>query len=354
MENLVDIFSGDAFTTQKLTAAIEKVPNQYGRVNELGLFGDEGVDTTSVIIEMENNVLNLIPSSPRGSAAPKNKSGKREAKSFIIPRLALDDMIYPSDVQNVRAFGTTQMQTAAEVTGKKIVSLSRKHDITNEYLKCGALHGVVKDADGSTLLNLFTSFGVTQKEVNFNLTDDAQKLQGKVRDVTGHIEDNLMGDTMRHVHALCSPEWFASFIEHPKVQESYQYYMSIQATAAAAQNGPSANPLRDDVSKGFWWQGVFWEEYRGKAPVIGSNGQPTVRNFIEANSVRFFPVGTTETFFNYNAPADWMETVNTVGMPKYAKVVPEAGNRWVEVLSQSNPLPLCVRPAVLVKGKKSA
>jgi hypothetical protein len=48
-----------------------------------------------------------------------------------------------------------------------------------------------------------------------------------------------------------------------------------------------------------------------------------------------------------------METVNTVGLAKYAKVVPEAGGRWVEVLSQSCLLPLCTRPAVLVKGVKA-
>lgn len=352
--NLVDIFSADAFSVQNLSTAITNIPNQYGRVNELGVFNDEGIDTTAVIIEFDNQVLSLIPQSPRGTAAPKSKNGKRTAKSFLTPRLALDDVILPSDIQNKRAFGSNQLDTVSNEVAKKLATLSRKHDITNEYLKCGALHGVVKDADGSELLNLYDEFEIEEKAVGFNLASDSATLIGKVRDVTGHIEDNLMGDTMKHVHALCSPGWFADFITHKAVREAYQFYMAMQATAMAQGNGPSANPLRDDVSKGFVWQGVFWEEYRGKAPVIGSDGEATVRDFIEADTVRFFPAGTSETFFSYNAPADWMETVNFIGQPKYAKVVPDLGGRHVEVLSQSCPLPLCTRPGVLVKGTKSA
>jgi hypothetical protein len=66
------------------------------------------------------------------------------------------------------------------------------------------------------------------------------------------------------------------------------------------------------------------------------------------------PIGTQETFRGYNAPADWMETVNTVGLPKYSKVVPEQGGRYVEILSESNPLPLCLRPKVLIKGARAS
>jgi len=65
-------------------------------------------------------------------------------------------------------------------------------------------------------------------------------------------------------------------------------------------------------------------------------------------------MGTQDTFRSYFAPADWMETVNTVGLSKYAKVLPDRGGRWVELLSESNPLPLCLRPKVLVKGARTS
>lgn len=347
MDHLADIFSGDAFSALSLSTAINLVPNQYGRVNELGIFSSEGVDTTMVGIEFEKGVLNLIPSTKRGTPAPKNKSGKREIKPFVIPHLPLDDMIYPSDIQNVKAFGANNLKTPESETAKRLESMARKHDITHEYLRCGALNGLIKDADGTTLFNLFTEFGVTEKVVDFQLDQEATDVAAKCREVSGYIEDNLEGDTMIRVHALCSPEFFNALISHKSVKEAYVNFQGIAGAAAAIAN---QNPLRNDVRKGFQFQDIFFEEYRGKSNFLKKNGGTESRPFIPANDARFFPIGTTETFKQFNAPADWMETVNTIGQPKYAKVVPERGGRYVEVLSESNPLPLCLRPAVLVKG----
>lgn len=353
MDNLVDIFSGDAFSSLSLSTAINLVPNQYGRVNELGLFRDEGVPTTAVLLEFDKGIVNLISSTERGSAAQKNKTGKRFAKSFLIPRMGLDDMIYPSDIQNVRAFGSLNLETVEGVVNKKLITLSRKHDITNEYLKCGALAGQVTDPDGRVLVDLFSEFDVVQKVVDFALTDSEEAISGKAEEVIGHIEDSLMGDTMSHTHALCSPGFFTALVNHKRIREAYNLYMNQQAAVSAALAATSASPIRDDVRKGFFWKGIFWEEYRGKAPFLQADGTTVMRDFVEADSARFFPVGTNDTFQSFNAPADWMETVNTKGLPKYAKVVPENGGRYVEILTESNPLPLCTRPAVLVKGTKT-
>lgn len=344
--NIVDLFSGDAFSVLSLSTAINLVPNQYGRVNALGIFASESTDTTIVAIELENGVLNLIPSTKRGTPNPVNKKGKRELKPFVVPHLGLDDKLYPSDIQNVRAFGGLSLKTVEGEVNKRLMAMARKHDITLEYLKCGALTGVIKDADGTTLFNLFDEFDVTQKSVDFDLSNDSSDVSGHAREVSAHIEDNLMGDSMTHVHALCSPGFFAEFIAHDAVREAYLSAQSVQTISRNAEK----NPLRDNVSKGFWFQDIFWEEYRGQAPVIDNDGAATTRHFIPANSARFFPMGTSETFKVYNAPADWMETANTPGLPKYGKVVPEGGGRYAEILTESNPLPLCLRPAILVEG----
>jgi hypothetical protein len=345
MDTLVDIFSGDAFSVRTLTDAINLVPIQYGRVNQLGLFQEKGVATTLVEIEFNNNVLNLIQSSARGTAAPKNKTGKRTAKPLSIPRIALDDFILPQDIQNVRQFGSMSLQTPSTVINDRLVSLARKHDITNEHLKCSALAGIILDADGSTLLNLFTEFNVSEVTVDFALDDTDTDVLEKCLEVTGNIEDQLAGDVMSGVHALWAPDAFADFIGHDSVKAAYANYMNMVNTTAGYA-AATANPLRDDVRKGFYFGGIVHEEYRGKATDAAGN----VRKFIADGTARFFPMGTSDTFRHYNAPADWMETVNTIGAPRYAKVLPDLGGRHVEILTQSNPLPLCVKPKLLVKG----
>ena len=75
--------------------------------------------------------------------------------------------------------------------------------------------------------------------------------------------------------------------------------------------------------------------------------------FIPEDAALFFPVGTQDSLVEYVAPADFIETVNTMGLPLYAKqAVDEKYQRFVSIHTQSNHLPLCHRPALLVKGTK--
>ena len=51
----------------------------------------------------------------------------------------------------------------------------------------------------------------------------------------------------------------------------------------------------------------------------------------------------------YFSPADFNETVNTLGQPVYAKQEPRKFERGTDLHTQNNPLPMCHRPGVLVK-----
>jgi hypothetical protein len=68
-----------------------------------------------------------------------------------------------------------------------------------------------------------------------------------------------------------------------------------------------------------------------------------------SNSSTSFPMGTVDTFSTYFAPADFNETVNTLGQALYAKQEPRKFDRGTDLHTQSNPLPMCHRPGVLVK-----
>ena len=48
-------------------------------------------------------------------------------------------------------------------------------------------------------------------------------------------------------------------------------------------------------------------------------------------------------------PADYMETVNTMGLPYYASQVPMDHHKGVNLEAQSNPLNLCTRPRAIIK-----
>lgn len=337
-ENILDVFHDDAFGMIELTRSINVVPNAYGRLQELNLFPGQGVATVTVSIEFENGVLNLLPSRPRGSPSTVGRDSKRNLRSFTIPHIPHDDVVKASDVQGVRAFGSgSRFEAVQTVVNRKLLTMRRKHAITLEYLRVGAMKGQILDADGSLIYNLFNEFGIAEKVVDFDF-GGTPNVEHSCREVTRWMEDNLLGDVMTGVHGLVSPEFFDSLTADAQVRDSYKYWQS------------QANLLQKDPRKGFTHQGITFEEYRGTASYVNPDGSVTNRRFIPAGEARFFPEGTNESFGTYFAPADFIETVNTEGMEVYAKQAIEKFGRWVDIHTQSNPLPLCMRPALLVRG----
>jgi hypothetical protein len=332
---ILDIANNDAFGVVALTDSINLVPNVYGRLQQLGVFPFKGVTTPQVAVEINNGVLSLIPAQPRGGPANQNQSGNRNLRFFNIPHLPLEDIITVEDLEKVRAFGTADREAGiAQLLASRQEEMALKHFITLEYLRMGALKGKVLDATGAVILDLFAEFGITPTVVDFALNDPETDVDAKIRQVNRHITKELKGDTKTYVHALCSPEFFDDLTHHPSVREAYLNYQE-------------ANPLREDLSAGWKHQSVFWEEYPGEA--VAPDG--TVHKFIPSGSVQFFPMGTTQTMRTYGAPANFIETVGTEGLPLYSKLFPDSKlNQYLGLHTQSNPLPICLRPAVLVTG----
>jgi len=59
-------------------------------------------------------------------------------------------------------------------------------------------------------------------------------------------------------------------------------------------------------------------------------------------------------FLTYYAPANYVETVNTIGLPVYAKQASMKFDKGIELETQSNPLNLCLRPTCLIRGTTSS
>lgn len=326
-------FDNPGFAMASLTAAINLIPNRYGRLEQLGLFPAKPVRTRQVIIEERNGTLNLLPTQPLGGPSTLNARDKRKLRSFVVPHVPLDDVVLPEEVQGVRAFGSeTESESIAGVLAQHLQSMRNKHAITLEHLRMGALKGVILDADGSVLHNLYSDFEIGPKSVNFALATETTNVRNKCVEVSAHIEANLRGEFMTGVRCLCSPEFFEKLVGHAKVEKAYENY---------AQGAM----LRDDVRTGFAFGGIIFEEYRGQASTLDGN----VMRFIAAGEAHAFPLGTIDTFSTYFAPADFNETVNTLGQSLYAKQEPRKFDRGTDLHTQSNPLPMCHRPGVLVK-----
>lgn len=338
---MLDIFNNDAFSVTRLTDAINEISFVPGRIGQMGLFDVERVDTTTIAIEKKGDILSLVPPSPRGGPGTTLDKEKRDLRSLIIPHFEINDSIYAEEVQNVRAFGQEQaLETVAMKVGQRLRTHQNSLSATEEFARIGAVKGIVTYADGQTL-NLFQEFGVAQEtEIDFDL-DNASPAAGALRkkcaSVIRQMAGLLGGVPFTGLHAFCGDAFFDDLIAHQEVRETYLNY---QAAAELRQNYISAG----QSFGAFPFGGIMWENYRGK---VGN------QDFIETDKCHIFPVGVPGLFKTVYAPADYEETVNTMGRRLYARQYPMPNGKGRYLDSQMNALQYCTRPKVLLKGKRT-
>jgi len=325
---------GPGYTLASLTEAINLIPNLWGRLQEYDLFPAEGITTRDIAIDLVNEYLTILPEKEPGSPATVGRNEDRSVLSFRVPHIPHEELVLPADVQGRRAPGQIGPDSMTLAYQRKVEAGRRKFALTLEYLRMGALKGIIIGGSGKTLYNLYSVFGITQKSVDFVLGTATTDIDAKINEVLRHIEDNLLGEVMTGAKALVSPEFFDKLISHPNIKEAYKYYSAT-----------GAQPLREDVRRMFPHKGLVFEEYRGSGQL--ANG--STARFIAAGEGHVCPLGTTQTFKTYFAPANKDEFVNTVGMEAYAWPVRTGDERGWRIIMESNPLPLCRRPHVLVK-----
>jgi hypothetical protein len=336
---LLNPFDTNAFNLVSLTAAINILPNNYGRLNDMNLFPVRSVSTRQVLVEEKNGVLNLLKTLPPGSPGQKAGRDTRRVVSFIVPHIPYDDEILPQEYDGIRAFGTENgVDTISTIMNDHLQSMRNKHAITLEWLRLGALKGIIYDGDGSTILyNLYKEFLIKPKSVDFVFGTSTTDIKAKCLEVRRHIEDNLKGEIMQgDPRVLVDKYFFDALTGHAAVTDAYDRWNNGEA-------------LRADMRKGFPFGGLVFEEYN--ATVSDINGTP--RTFFASKYGIAFPIGTMDTFRTIVAPADFTETVNTMGQLIYAKQKNRDFDRGIDIHTQSNPLPICLRPGVLVEVMSS-
>ena len=284
--------------------------------------------------EQNNGLLALVPEGRRGEPGTPIKGEKRTVRSFTIGHIPTESHIDASDVQGVRAFGSENLEQAVvTVINNKLTVMRRSLDVTREDRRVRALHGIILDADGSSeLTNLFTEFNVSEQTVDFAFGTASTEIRQRCLTVRRTIDD-AVGNTalITEVRVLCGSNWFDALIDHDNVKKAYENW-----TAAADRLG-------GDPRRGFTFGGLVFEEYR--ATVSGNA-------FLNVDQARAVPMGAG-LYAEYFAPADYLETANTIGLPMYSKTANTKFDKGVDMEAQTNPLPIAFLPKSLIKLTKS-
>ena len=343
---MLDTFNSDHYGVVSLTEALEMIPYQPNWLGNMpGLFKTSGITTTTAVIEERHNRLSLVPTSARGTTTTTEKRKERKVLAFPIPHIAVTAGLLADDVQNVRAFGTEDVtETVASKVNEITTQLRDDVEITKEYQRHGALQGIVYDADLTTVIyNFFTAFGVTEETEDFAFTTSTTDIKAAITSVIRKMHTALGGAMFTGIVGLCGDSFFDTLVSHAFVRADFDrwrdghLFRTQQIGGAGYFTGP-------DGQDGFTYGGVTFFNSRA---AIGTD------RFIPSTVCRFFPLGVPNLFKEVNAPADYIETVNTVGRPYYVKQERMRWDKGIEFEVQSNPLIMPTRPLVLIKGTMS-
>lgn len=325
--SVLDVFGPNAFTLQSLIAAINHqdlyTPTTLG---DLKLYSEAGTPNLTVLTEEINRLVGLVTVKPRGSDGQVVNGEKAKVYPWTVPHLPERATIMADSVQGVREFGSeSNARTIESVRDQRLQKMRRQIDYTIEYHRLLALQGNYINVNGDAT-SLFTTYGTTQQSIDFVLGTTGTKVKGKCLDVQYALEGELGGvANYDHIHVLCGNTFWKELINHPEVEK---YLL----------NTPFARELSTNLLGTFDFGDMRFQRYRGNGTVG-----------IAATEAYAFPVGVPDMFISRFAPADYSETVNTMGLPYYAKAEEMKFGKGVEIEAQSNPLNINTRPSAVIK-----
>jgi hypothetical protein len=340
------------FNVYSLTGAINRMPYKPGLIGRLNLYTPSPLSQTVALFEQRNNTLALVPALPRGAPATVDLPERRSLVPVVVPHFPLDSSILADELLGVRAFGTdNQLEAWSDKVDQRLSGMNDKLDVTLEWLRLGGCKGVVitrVDRDtGAPLqtVDLFALFGVTkQATLTWPILPPAtgfvqsQSWAGVIASLCTSLRRMMAAELgglpmFGNIMAICGSQFFDAVTGSPEVRATY---LNTVAAASLRENNYGAQVT---------YQGVTFVEYIGGVGAL---------QFVAPNKAYFFPTGVPGLFVEAYAPADYIETVNTLALPRYAKQEVMDFDRGVQLESQMNVIPVCTIPRVLFEATATA
>lgn len=333
-----DLTNAWPFTDVTLTETVNEINNTYGLIDELGWSPSEGVSTTAIEIAITGDEIRVLPNMPRGGVSATSTPQTERSEFIGLPFFPVKKTLTAADIQDwvKKAARQIKPKTMEESLAEYMLKRRFEHDQTLEYIRVGALKGLIKDGNGSTLLDIFTAFGVTKKQINFALGTATTNVRAKCAEVIRHIQDNLNGETMTGVEALVDSTFFDALISHAEVEK---FYVNWQIAEQAANMSTSR------YGRSFYFGNIMWREYNGAVTLYdGSTDKLIATGFGHAT-----PVGTRDANQTYFGPADSISMANESGVDIYVTQKELDHEEGIEIKTQSAPLSVFRRPKMLVE-----
>lgn len=348
-----DIDAAFPYTSVEITEAINEINRTYGKVNAMGVFKRENIGSTIVRLTINNGELVILPVTERGGPATNDENDGSKTLFVECAHIPHKGTISPDDIQNFMDIIARQpvKRTVESEVAKKLARHRLKHDQTLEFMEMSTIKGVWRDGRGRTVMDWYEFFGVSKKQIFFDLDNANVDLVSKTDELSNHIYDKLTDDVSDGVAVLVSREFFNKLIQHPKYEKYYDKTDAMNRLANMPYNIQGGARGRRTI-----FQGVIFEEYNAQVTRWDRNGggERNTERMVSANLGHAIPLGTQDTFLTFFGSPYSVVGANDDGQDIYVTRKDLDHEEGVELKSQSNPMVICKRPQVLVEVSSAA
>lgn len=335
------VFGGDAFTQASMIRGIDRRPYIPNQLDSVIGFEPVRATTDTVYIIGRKRYMSLIRTTLRGAPIEMAAPDDKDARPLRIPRIAKGDQLFAHQLANINPLeDETETDRAAAEVAKKQEKLIGDVEATFEFQRLGALNGLILDTDGSTLVNFWTEFGITQPaDIDLQLDDQTQTV-GQLRERIATLivmpiarASGAGNDPRFKVKALCGDGFWFALTGHTALEKTY-----LNQVAAAELR-------RERLWEEFEFAGVTFVHYRG------TDDTSTIA--IPTSKARFFPVGVPGMWQHVMGPMN--ESIPLLGQPgrryyPFLEKDKSEKQQWVQPEIYSYPLFVNARPDLVLTG----
>ena len=304
------------------TQAINKVPHKPNLIGGLGIFRDSNVGSDAVTFDVRDNSFHVLEDKLR-NVADKNTTNERpfDQHTLAIPHFPIEKTIGREKLNGARAFDTEFEKTVANAVAEELVAQAESHDLHEEFVKASmAVKGELVTNNYGTF-NMLEEFGVqrpTQTLAAGNVIKGLREAQKKAKAGLHN------GGMVRGYTLLATEDLFEAIVDSADAVKAYELGMQtlqlqigeIAGGYQVIQIGNTTVILYDDT----------FTKHDGTTEQVLSEGGVLLPR--------------TTLGRCYFGPESTFTGLARGGQKRFASSYRDPKDRWIEVSSEQNTLPI--------------
>ena len=347
----------DPRTLIDISGTLDGMTKQYGRFNHSGIFNKQGITTQDfgfMYTPAEQTKMTGATSRLERDAWKVSKEKKKRATLSGASYKTVDAVQYEDLAFRVRDWQSLDPQaretTVAEAVSEKLGLMQRTMEQNQEYSVFTAMQGIQKDAeDGSDLINMYTTLGVTRLTANVDLTATTGVIASITALTNQLMEAQTYGSGFTGIEVVVADDVFDKLVTHPEIIVIYEAAMTGRGMEYV--NSPWLTGRVNELNRSLYGfvrtvviNGVTFTTYSQKF----KRWDGTLVNALDSGKGFTVLQGVQGLYSAKFSPAPYISLLGSVGQENYVWQTPIKDDTHFEIYHESHGMYFMQQPELSV------